>query len=164
MMEYLILSDQDILENTVLGGNIDTDKYKFCVQDAQLSKLVEILGEDLYEKIKTDFENNTLEGDYLVLYQKYIKMFLIHQSAVEYLINGALQISNGGIFKMTPQNGTPAEQESIDILIANQKNKSEIYQGRMDTFLNRVNLPEYKSNSDNIINPKKSSYGKFSFL
>jgi len=163
-MEYLILSDQDILENTVLGGNIDTDKYKFCVQDAQLSKLVEILGEDLYEKIKTDFENNTLEGDYLVLYQKYIKMFLIHQSAVEYLINGALQISNGGIFKMTPQNGTPAEQESIDILIANQKNKSEIYQGRMDTFLNRVNLPEYKSNQDNIINPKKSSYGKFSFL
>jgi hypothetical protein len=83
---------------------------------------------------------------------------------VEYLINGALQISNGGIFKMTPQNGTPAEQESIDILIANQKNKSEIYQGRMDAFLNRVNLPEYKSNPDNIINPKKSSYGKFSFL
>ena len=67
-MEYLLLSDQELLQNTVLGGNIDTDKYKICVQDAQLSKLIEILGEDLYEKIKTDYENDDLSGDYLELY------------------------------------------------------------------------------------------------
>jgi hypothetical protein len=163
-MEYLLLSDQEILQNTVLGGNIDTDKYKFCIQDAQLSKLVEILGEDLYEKIKLDFENNDLSGDYLELYTKYIRMFLIHQSAVEYLINGAFQISNGGIFKMTPQNGTAVEQDSINILIANQRNKAEIYQGRMERFLCKVNLTEYTSTTDNIINPKKSNYGGFSFL
>jgi hypothetical protein len=163
-MEYLLLTDQEILQNTVLGGNVDTDKYKFCVQDAQLSKLVEILGEDLYDKIKIDFENDNLTGDYLELYTKYIRMFLIHQSAVEYLINGAFQISNGGIFKMTPQNATAVEQDSINILIANQRNKAEIYQGRMEAFLSKNHLPEYVINSENIINPKKSNYGGFSFL
>lgn len=163
-MEYLMLSDQEILQGTVLGGNIDTDKYKFCIEDAQLSKLVEILGEDLYEKIKTDLENDVLSGDYLVLYNKYIRMFLKHQSAVEYLIGGGIIISNGGIFRMTPQNGTPVEQDTIDISIKNQRNKAEIYQGRMEKFLCKVNLPEYIINSDNIINPKKSNYGGFSFL
>ena len=163
-MEYLLLSDQELLQNTVLGGNIDTDKYKICVQDAQLSKLVEILGEDLYEKIKTDYENDDLSGDYLELYNKYIRMFLIHQSAVEYLIGGGYSVSNGGIFRMTPQNGTPVEQDTIDISIKNQRNKAEMYQGRMEDFLCKVNFPEYVINSDNIINPKKSNYGGFSFL
>lgn len=163
-MEYLLLSDQELSQNTVLGGNIDTDKYKFCVQDAQLSKLVEILGEDLYDKIKTDYENDDLSGNYLELYNKYINPFLIHQSAVEYLLIGSYQVANGGVFKLTPQNGTPVEKADIDYLVTNQRNKAEIYQGRMEKFLCKVNLPEYIINSDNIINPKKSNYGGFSFL
>lgn len=163
-MEYLLLSDAEILENSVLGGNIDTDKYKFCIQDAQLSKLVEVLGEDLYEKIKTDFQNNILSGDYLKLYTNYIKHFLIHQSACEYLLIGSYQVANGGVFKLTPQNGTPVEKADIDYLVTNQRNKAEIYLGRMDRFLYKANFPEYTINSDNIINPKKSTYGGFGFL
>ena len=163
-MEYLLLSDAEILESSVLGGNIDTDKYKFCIQDAQLSKLVEVLGEDLYEKIKTDFKNNVLTGDYLTLHTKYIKPFLIHQSACEYLLIGSYQVANGGLFKLTPQNGTPVEKADIDYLATNQRNKAEIYLGRMEKFLCKVNLPEYTINSDNIINPKKATYGGFGFL
>lgn len=163
-MEYLLLSDQELLQNTVLGGNIDTDKYKFCVQDAQLSKLVEILGEDLYEKIKFDYEYELLIGDYEILYNKYINPFLIHQSAVEYILIGSYQVANGGVFKLTPQNGSPVEKDDIDYLVTNQRNKAEIYQNRMENFLCKVNLPEYIINPNNIINPKKSSYGGFSFL
>ena len=163
-MEYLLLSDAEILENSVLGGNIDTDKYRFCIQDAQLSKLVEVLGEDLYEKIKIEHENSTLAGSYLELYTKYIRMFLIHQSACEYLLIGSYQVANGGVFKLTPQNGTPVEKDDINYLVTNQKNKAEIYLGRMEKFLCKVNLPEYTINSDNIINPKKANYGGFGFL
>jgi hypothetical protein len=38
-MELLLLNDLDITENTPLGGNIDVDKFRFCIADAQLSKL-----------------------------------------------------------------------------------------------------------------------------
>ena len=60
--------------------------------------------------------------------------------------------------------GVAVEQDSIDVLIKNQKNKAEIYQGRMERFLCKHILPEYVINNDNIINPKKSNYGGFSFL
>ena len=75
-METLLLSDLDITQNTPLGGNIDVDKYRFCIADAQLSKLEEILGETLYERLKTDYSGNVLSGSYAVLYDKYVKPFL----------------------------------------------------------------------------------------
>jgi len=58
----------------------------------------------------------------------------------------------------------PVEKSDIDYLVTNQRNKAEIYQGRMEKFLCKVNFSEYTINSDNIINPKKSNYGGFSFL
>lgn len=163
-MEYLLLNDNEITQNTVLGGNIDVDKYKFCIQDAQLSKLIEILGEDLYEKIKTDFENDALSGDYETLYTKYINPFLIHQSALEYLLIGAYTVGNAGIYQVTPQNGTPVGRDEIDYLVKNQRNKAEIYQGRLERYLCKVHFDEYKIDSDNIVNPKKQGYGGISFL
>jgi len=105
-METILLNDNEITESTLLGGNIDVDRYKFCIIDAQISKLEESLGETLYEKIKTDFENDDLAGNYLTLHTKYIKPFLIHQSALEYLKLGAYHVSNGGIYKHTPSGGS----------------------------------------------------------
>jgi hypothetical protein len=72
-MELLLLNDLDITENTPLGG-IDVDKFRFCIADAQLSKLEEIL-ETLYERIKSDYKTDTLSGNYEILYTKYVKPF-----------------------------------------------------------------------------------------
>lgn len=158
-METLLLKDNDIAKSTLLGGNIDTDKYKFCIQDAQISKLEEMLGEDLYEKIKTDFASNSLAGDYLVLHQKYITPFLIHQSALEYLLVGAYQVSNGGIYKHTPANGSPIEKSEVDFMVQNQRAKAEIYAQRMERWLCKKLLPEYKAEADNIVNPNNQGVG-----
>ena len=81
----VLLKDNEITDNTPLGGNIDVDKLRQCILDAQATRLEELLGEDLYLKIETDFQAETLIDDYLTLYNEYIKPFLIRQSAVEYL-------------------------------------------------------------------------------
>jgi len=163
-METLLLNDLDITQNTPLGGNIDVDKYRFCIADAQVSKLEEILGETLYEKIKKDYATNVLSGLYLILHTKYIKPFLIHQSAVEYLLVGAYMVSNGGIFKNTPQNGTPIEKNEVDYLVQNQRSKAEMYQQRLEKWLSRNSLPEYYTYLNNtIVTPVKQSYGGWYF-
>jgi len=74
-----------------------------------------VLGEVLYETIVIEFENDTWTGDNELLYTKYIKPFLIHASAMEYLKIGAYQVSNGGIYKHTPDNGTPVDKIEVDI-------------------------------------------------
>jgi hypothetical protein len=40
----ILLSDNDLTKNTVLGGNIDVDKLRQCVIDAQITRLEELLG------------------------------------------------------------------------------------------------------------------------
>jgi hypothetical protein len=163
-MEILLLNDNDITKNTILGGNIDVDKYKYCIADAQTAILEEVLGEALYEKIKEDFDADTLTGDYLVLHEKYIVPFLIHASAMEYLKDGAYMVNNGGIYKHSPENGQTVEKNEVDYLVQNQRAKSEIYQQRMEKWLCKKNLPEYKFQSDNIVNPKTNKLSNWRFI
>lgn len=166
-MDILLLTDADLVGNTPLGGNIDVDKYRLCINDAQVSKLEEILGETLYEKIKTEFSAvpKTLAGDYLILYTKYIKPFLIHQSAVEYLLIGSYQIANGGIYKHAPANSSPVEVGEVNFLVKNQRVKAEMYQARMERYLAIMNFPEWAYNSENNVNPTPTKYsGGFSLF
>ena len=65
----ILLNDNDITKNTLLGGNIDVDKLRQCTLDAQATRLEELLGETLYNKIETDYEAETLTGLYETLYR-----------------------------------------------------------------------------------------------
>ena len=86
MATVVLLKENELSKGTLLGGNIDIDLWIPCVVDAQRTKIEETLGETLYNKICTDFENDDLTGLYETLYEDYVKPFLIHQSAVEYLL------------------------------------------------------------------------------
>jgi len=133
----LLIRASDLTKNTPLGGNIDIDRYTPCVWDAQVLKLEPLLGQALYDKIMTDFENDDLSGLYLTLYTNYIKPFIIHASAENYLLIGAYQIANGGIFKHTAENAESISKEEVDYLYVNQREKAEAYALRMKKWLSR---------------------------
>ena len=97
----ILLTDNELSKNTLLSGNIDKDKLRQCILDAQSERLEVLLGEKLYEKICADYDANALSSDYATLYTDYIKPFLIRQSALEYLKIGAFSVSNNGIFQPT---------------------------------------------------------------
>ena len=56
------LRENELTKNTLLGGNIDIDLYIPCIADAQRTRLEEILGETLFNKIDVDFGNDDLSG------------------------------------------------------------------------------------------------------
>lgn len=153
-MIYLIdVAAGDVTINTPLGGNIDIDRYKFCVLDAQSSMVKELLGDTLYNKIESDYVAVTLAGNYLLLYNEFIKPIIIHQTAVEYLTIGSFQISNGGIYKHTPANGQPITKEEIELLVNNQRLKVEMYMERAQRWLFRNRPTEYNWYYTNVVNP-----------
>ena len=153
----ILLTDTELSKNTLLSGNIDKDKLRQCILDAQAERLEVLLGEKLYEKICADYEADTLEDEYLNLYTDYIKPFLIRQSALEYLKIGAFSVSNNGIFQPTSQNAQPISDTQLQVLKDEMSIKANAYADRMYNWLKRNNLPEFECDSVNIINPTKPS-------
>ena len=152
-----LLTDSELSKNTLLSGNIDKDKLRQCILDAQAERLEVLLGEKLYEKICADYEADTLRDEYLTLYTDYIKPFLIRQSALEYLKIGAFSVSNNGIFQPTSQNAQPISDAQLQVLKDEMSIKANAYADRMHRWLKQNNLPEFECDSENIINPTKPS-------
>ena len=153
----ILLTDNELSKNTLLSGNIDKDKLRQCILDAQSERLEVLLGEKLYEKICADSDADNLEDEYLILYTEYIKPFLIRQSALEYLKIGAFSVSNNGIFQPTSQNAQPISDAQLQVLKDEMSIKANAYADRMHRWLKQKNLPEYECDSENIINPTKPS-------
>ena len=153
----ILLTDSEISKNTLLSGNIDKDKLRQCILDAQAERLEVLLGEKLYDKICADYEADTLRDEYLTLYTDYIKPFLIRQSALEYLKIGAFSVSNNGIFQPTSQNAQPISDAQLQVLKDEMSIKANAYADRMHRWLKQNNLPEFECDSENIINPTKPS-------
>lgn len=147
------LKENELTKNTILGGNLDVDLYVPCIADAQRIKLEEVLGETLFKKIDVDFGNDALTGLYLTCFNDYIKPFLIHQSAVEYLKIGAFKVENNGIFKPNTDKAVSADTNDINWLVKEQRLKAEMYQGRLERWLYLNQLPEYNSSENKIIPP-----------
>ncbi len=153
----ILLTDNELSKNTLLSGNIDKDKLRQCILDAQSERLEVLLGEKLYEKICADYDADDLEDEYLTLYTDYIKPFLIRQSALEYLKIGAFSVSNNGIFQPTSQNAQPISDAQLQVLKDEMSIKANAYADRMHRWLKKSNLPEYECDSENIINPTEPS-------
>lgn len=157
-----IIRQSDIVKFTAIGGNVDIDKFLPCVLDAQITDLEPLLGEALFNKIRADYEAETLAGLYLTLYEEYIKPFLIHASAKNYFLIGAYQINNGGITKHTSENSEAITKSEIDYLYTNQRSKCEVYAGRMKKWLVRNRIDEYYAFNE-IVNKRPVNYGSWYF-
>jgi hypothetical protein len=157
----VLLKDNEITESTLLGGNIDVDRLRQCIIDAQITRLEELLGEDLYDKICNEFDAETLEGDYLILYENYIKPFLIRQGALEFLKIGAFTIGNNGIALPTPANTTAIDSKMLSNLVSEMRAKADMFADRMYKWLCKNRLPEWVCSSDNIVNTNRPSFGSW---
>ena len=153
-MTALFIKDEDLKRNTILDGNVDTDKFKPYVKIAQEIHIQNYLGTDLYKRLQTGIISDDLTVNEETLIG-YIQNALIHWAAVDYLPFAAYTVGNGGIYKHLPENAVQVEKDEVDRLVQAERDFAQYYTQRMIDYLcdNSTLYPEYSSNTDNDINP-----------
>jgi hypothetical protein len=154
MATVILLKNNDLNKNTNIGGNVNPDRYWYCVRDAQKIFLKPVIGDELYNKVCADFSGGTLSGAYKTLYDDYIKDYVVHQAASLYLAMGAYQVTNAGITKTSTENTETVDKDEIDYMVFHQRNLAKNYQNEMEKWLNnnKVDIPEYKGKCKNANN------------
>lgn len=154
-MTALFIKRQDLVRNSILDGNVDTDKFIQFIKIAQEIHIRNYLGTDLYNKISADIVAGTLSGDYLELVNDFVQPMLIHYAMVDYLPFAAYQVKNGGVFKHTSENAETATKDEIDFLVQKERDIAEYYTRRFIDYMsfNQETFPEYYTNSNDDIHP-----------
>ena len=162
MATALFITRKQLVQNSILDGNVDTDKFIQFVKIAQEIHIRNYLGTDLYNKISTDIAGTggaSLTGNYLTLVTTYIQPMLIHFAMVDYLPFAAYQIKNGGVFKHISENAESVSKNEVDFLVEKERDIAEYYTRRFIDYmrLNQSLFPEYTSNSNEDIDPDKDA-------
>jgi len=155
MATALFISRTDLVRNSILDGNVDTDKFIQFIKLGQEIDIQNLLGTDLYNRISTDIENSTLSGDYLALVSDYIQPTLIWFAQVNYIPFAAYQIKNGGVFKHSSETAQNVDKNEVDYLVAKAREYANYYSTRLVDYLsfNDNLFPEYNTNTNEDIDP-----------
>jgi len=152
MAELLLVKPEEITSTTIMGGDVDLDKYTYTIYNTQIMVLEPLLGTQLYDKIKTDFESDTLAGLYLILYTNFVKPILKYKSVSEYISIANYMLTNGGVMKHQADNNEIPTIGEIETLSGKYDSIAQMYIERFDKWigLNGSNIPEYLTSQDDV--------------
>lgn len=156
MATPLFITKNDLVQNTIINGNVDADLFVQFIKIAQQMHVQNYLGTQLYNKISQLISDADLTGDYLDLVKDYIQPMLIHFAMVDYLPFASYQIRNGGVFKHRSENSDTPTREELDILVQKHRTFSDFYAQRFVDYMAinaSVMFPEYWENKDSDMFP-----------
>ena len=143
---------------TPLNGNIDVSDILPHLQLSEEIWARELLGNDLYQDLKTKFIDQTLttlEADLVTL----LKPMISYRCAWEAIPFLSTKIRNSGVVKLSGDNYDAASLNEVKYLRDELANRSEYYATRVSKFLcdNGSDFPLYKWSNENNPSPNTSS-------
>jgi len=155
MATALFINRTDLVKNSIIDGNTDTDKFIQFIKVAQQIDIQNLLGTDLYNKISADIVAGNLAGNYLTLTNSYIQPCLIWFAQMNYIPFAAYKITGKGVLKGTSEQSETVNKNEVDYLVAKAREYANYYSTRLVDYLSFHNdlFPEYNSNSDEDIFP-----------
>jgi len=144
----ILIKQEELTRNTLIGGNVDTDRYLQAIKACQNLLIKPVLGTALYNKISNDFEQQTLSGLYLEMFDDYIKEMIIHGSAEIYIAQGAYMVSNNGITKTKTDSSETVTKVELDYLVESSRKLYRLYEDQFLTWIKDNPVPEYIKTGD----------------
>lgn len=146
-MQKILLSPENFIEIIpAIGGNVDIDYIIPSIRVAQEIKVKPLLTKPLYKKVEVEFIAETLSGDYLELYEDYLKYLIAYASAEHLMTILPYKVGNAGVLKTSTDYGVPTEKNEVDFIVQSYRNIYEHFATETVKFLNETKFPEYPSN------------------
>lgn len=150
MAVKLFISPQQIAQTTIMGGNVDVDKFNFCIESTMISTIEPLLGSELYDKIYADWVADTLAGDYLTLFEEYVQPITKFESTANYIEISSYMLTNGGLYKHAPENAEVVDKEEAQFLAQKYAANAQMYILRFNKWICKNPLTEYKVCQDEV--------------
>jgi len=146
----LLITPQEVFNNTQLDNNIDVSKLKPHIEDMHKQYFNSLLGDTLARKIASDFSNDTLTGSYLKVYE-IMKDILIYTTAGDFILFSQFTITSAGTYKLTSNRGEAVSSNEAEALTKRYNSKAQVYISDLDRYIcsNIANLPEYSTQENN---------------
>jgi len=139
----ILIKQEQLTRNTIIGGNVDTDRYLQAIKACQNLYIKPLLGSTLYNKIVADFEASSLSGLYLEMFDDYITEMIIHGSSEIYLSQGAYMVTNNGITKGKTDSAESVSKEEVDYLVEASRKLYRLYEEQFLDWIKINPVPEY---------------------
>lgn len=163
MATALFINRTDLVRNSIIDGNVDTDKFIQFIKLAQQIHIQNYLGTELYNKIGTLITSGDIDeaeyADYKTLLNDYIQPMLIWWSQVDYIPFASYQIRNGGIYKHSSETSEAVGKDEVDFLVNKAREKADFYTRRFIDYISFRNAtyPEYTANTNEDMNPSQDA-------
>jgi hypothetical protein len=150
MATLLFISPEELVSTTIIGGNVDQDKFKMNIENVMVTVIEPLLGTELYDKIVADVTAGTTSGLYLTLFNDYIKPITKNQACAEYVTVSGFMITNGGAFKHSPENSELMDKDEKALISTIYSSKADTYIQRFEKWICKNPLTEYKTSQDEV--------------
>lgn len=166
MATALFINRTDLVKNTIINGNVDTDLFLQSVKLAQQTHILQYCGSALYDQISDKIIASQavppvpIDTNTQALLNDFLQPMLIHFSMVDYLPFCSYSIKNGGLFKTTSETGANVSKEEVDYLVQKHRSSAEFYTRRFIDYMSfhaSSKFPKYYENNNEQMQPEKSA-------
>lgn len=161
-MKALFITTDELKRKSIIGGNVDSDKFIQFIEVAQDLHIQNYLGTQLYNKLMSLIVAGTIDdagnADYKTLLDDYVAPMLVWFAQADYYAFAPFQVSNGGVFKHRSENSNSPEITEVQMLVSRCKDTAEFYTRRFLDYMGYNNdlYPEYNQSTNEGMYPDKS--------
>ena len=161
MATVLFINRTDLVRNSILDGNVDSDKYLPFLKLAQEIHIQNYLGTKMYNALTLAMPNidQPANARWKLLLDDYVVPMLIWFAQVDYIPFASYRIRNGGMFKHRSENADTVSKDEVDYLVEKARTNAEWYSRRFIDYMafNQSLFPKYVSNSNDDIYPSQDA-------
>lgn len=161
-MKALFITTDELRRKSIIGGNVDSDKFVQFVETAQDIHIQNYLGTNLYNKLQSLITAGTIDDAgnavYKTLLDDYVAPMLIWYAQADYYAFAPFQVSNGGVFKHRSENSDTPEIAEVNMLVSRCVDTADFYTRRFLDYMgyNSNLYPEYNQSTNEGMYPDKS--------